>query len=157
MNPVFRCSVFRWLLYNYPILTFLTFFTGHSITDDLISWNPPSNPKCDAMKSTVQELYKVTPMQHPGPGPFSPLTPIGNFSFMAENSSGGRPASISTPVDTNAPAFPQPRTVFPTVNKLNRLEYNLAQSTSMQQHPSLQYHTIGSKFGTPFSGGKSRA
>jgi len=130
-------------------LIFLNFFfvSAHSINEDLISWNAPSNPKCDAMKSAVQELYKVshqsTPVHHhPPPGPF---TPMGNFSFVTDPS--GFLAPPVTPVDRNAPAYPHSRTVFPTLGKLNRLEYNIST-------PVNHFNTAGGKFGTPFSGGK---
>ena len=129
---------------------FFDFFSAHAITDDLISWNAPSNPKCDAMKSTVQELYKVslqsTPVHHhPPPGPFTPMTPMGNFSFVCDPS--GFLAPPGTPVERNAPAYPHSRTVFPTLGKLNRLEYNIST-------PGNHFNTAGGKFGTPFSGGR---
>lgn len=124
--------------------------------DDLISWNSPSNSissKCDAIKMTVQNLYKVsTPVnQSPGESTLSPLTPMMSVGAFNYNQGPGGflmpPSTAGTSVERTS-FTPQQRTVFPTMGKFGRLEYN-----SINPPPVF---TSSSKPGTPLNSGEQQ-
>ena len=109
--------------------------------------------KCDAIKMTVQNLYKVsTPVnQSPGESTLSPLTPMMSVGAFNYNQGPGGflmpPSTAGTSVERTS-FTPQQRTVFPTMGKCGRLEYN-----SINPPPVF---TSSSKPGTPLNSGEQQ-